>query len=255
VIFLRSPHPEGSGEGIMNKVIKNPFTDGKEKYQLYISVYQLVTTSDGSNTIFVPELGEHYHSIYGAVQESLHIFINAGLACCSANPLNIFEVGFGTGLNVLLSALRNSEEIRKINYTSVEKYPLSEDITKTLNYHLFTNKEGARIFESIHRAKWGVMQKITSNFNLLKIKADITKTSFQGSFDLIYFDAFGPDKQPEMWSKEIFEMIGAMTAVNGIFVTYSSKGDVKRRLKSCGFNVKTIPGPPGKREIIRAVKI
>jgi tRNA U34 5-methylaminomethyl-2-thiouridine-forming methyltransferase MnmC len=216
---------------------------------------ELLVTSDGSHTIYVPELDEHYHSIHGAIQESTHIFINSGFLVCKANPINIFEVGFGTGLNVLLTALNNSECPRNVNYTSVEKYPLSDDIIKSLNYQTLTGKEGKKIFDSIHSAEWNVMQKICKNFNLKKINADLINTPFSGSYDLIYFDAFGPDKQPEMWRKGIFEMIAEITAINGILVTYSAKGEVKRSLKACGFDVELIPGPPGKREIIRAVRI
>ena len=216
---------------------------------------QLVTTSDGSHTIYVPELNEHYHSIHGAVQESRHIFINAGFRFCKADPVNIFEVGFGTGLNALLTAMEVVGSDREVNYTSVEKYPLPEYISKSLNYPLYTEKEGKQIFESIHSAKWNTTKNISKNFNLKKVNADITKTIFSGSYNLIYFDAFGPDKQPEMWNKDIFEMISSITSRDGILVTYSAKGEVKRNLKACGFDVTLLPGPPGKREIIRALKI
>ena len=215
----------------------------------------LIITADGSHTIYVPELDEHYHSIHGAVQESTHIFINSGYGFCKADSINIFEVGFGTGLNALLTAMECVTGEREVNYTSVEKYPISDKILKSLNYHLFTKKEGKKIFESIHSAKWNTTKNICRNFNLKKINADITKTIFSGSYNLIYFDAFGPDKQPDMWRRNIFEMISSITARDGILVTYSAKGEVKRNLKACGFDVFLIPGPPGKREIIRAVKI
>jgi tRNA U34 5-methylaminomethyl-2-thiouridine-forming methyltransferase MnmC len=218
-------------------------------------VTEIITTADGSHTILVPELGEHYHSIHGAIQESNHIFINSGFRFSKADPLNIFEVGFGTGLNVLLTALDNTDGIRRINYTSVEKYPLSDDIIKLLNYNIITGVTGDMLFKSIHSAKWNVPQNICKNFNLTKVNADILTTPFYGNYDLIYFDAFGPDKQPEMWTIEVFEMIASITAMNGILVTYSAKGEVKRSLKACGFTVELIPGPPGKREIIRAIKI
>lgn len=215
---------------------------------------EIITTNDGSHTIFIPELGEHYHSIHGAIQESTHIFINSGLIFCKADPLNILEVGFGTGLNVLLTAINNSDGKRKINYTTVEKYPLPDEIIKSLNYHILTGEEGKRLFELIHYAKWNEVQNICKNFNLIKVNSDLLTMILKGSFDLIYFDAFGPDKQSEMWTKEIFEKISGVTNKNGILVTYSAKGEVKRNLKACGFEVNLLPGPPGKRQIIRAIK-
>ena len=226
-----------------------------EHIGIQIIMNKLVETADGSHTIYVPELDEHYHSIHGAIQESTHIFINSGFGFCKADPLNVFEVGFGTGLNALLTALTSTEGTREVNYTSVEKYPLSDDIIKSLNYHMFTGEEGENIFKMIHASKWNVLQNICKHFNLKKINADITTTSFSGIYDLIYFDAFGPDKQPEMWSRKIFEMVSEITAIGGILVTYSAKGDVKRNLRACGFDVTLLPGPPGKRQIIRAVKI
>jgi len=216
---------------------------------------ELILTSDGSHTIFVPEINEHYHSIYGAVQESLHIFIKNGLEVRTANPISILEVGFGTGLNVLLTAINSSVKNREVNYTSVEKYPIDANIISNLNHHQFAGKKGKEVFSMIHSAPWNTMVNICNNFNLKKLEADFTKEPVQGRYDLIYFDAFGPDKQPEMWTKEIFEGISSVTNNNGIFVTYSAKGDVKRSLAASGFRVTLLPGPPGKRQMIRAVKI
>jgi len=215
---------------------------------------QIITTSDGSHTIFVPELNEHYHSIHGAVQESTFIFINNGFEVCNADPLNIFEVGFGTGLNALLTAIKSRNGAREVNFTSIEKYPVDEDIISSLNHHLFTGEEGKEIYNSIHSAPWNIKVNICKNFNLKKINADFTTETLEGEYDLIYFDAFGPDKQPEMWTKEMFAGIAAITNTDGVFVTYSAKGEVKRNLIYCGFEVTLLPGPPGKRQIIRAVK-
>jgi len=219
-----------------------------------IKVNQIIRTSDGSDTIFVPELNEHYHSIHGAVQESAYIFISCGFDFCKADPINIFEVGFGTGLNALLTAIKSNNGTREVNYTSIEKYPIDESIVKSLNHHQFAGDSGKEIFNSIHSAEWNHSVNICRNFNLLKISGDFTKDILQGNYDLIYFDAFGPDKQPEMWTKEIFASVAAVTNKNGILVTYSAKGEVKRNLKACGFDVTLLPGPPGKRQIIRAVK-
>ena len=216
---------------------------------------RLITTSDGSHTIFVSDLNEHYHSVHGAVQESEFIFINNGFNFCKADPLDIFEVGFGTGLNALLTAMKSLAGEREVNYTSIEKYPLSEDIIRSLNHHFFAGKEGKVIYDLIHSSPWNIKTNISKNFNLTKINGDFTAIPLTGKFDLIYYDAFGPDKQPEMWTREMFAGIASMTNQNGVLVTYSAKGEVKRNLKSCGFDVTLLPGPPGKRQIIRAVKI
>jgi len=215
----------------------------------------LVITSDGSHTIYVPELDEHYHSIHGAVQESEFIFVRNGFDFCSADPVFIFEVGFGTGLNALLTATRSSKGKREVYYTSIEKLPLDEALTASLNHFQFAGKEGKEIFDKIHSADWGIMCNICLNFNLLKIRGDLTSYKLTGNYDLIYFDAFGPDKQPDMWTENVLARISEITKSHGILVTYSAKGEVKRRLKACGFDINLIPGPPGKREIIRATKI
>jgi tRNA U34 5-methylaminomethyl-2-thiouridine-forming methyltransferase MnmC len=216
---------------------------------------KLITTSDGSHTIYVPELDEHYHSIHGAVQESNFIYISTGFDSCMADPVSIFEVGFGTGLNALLTAMKGIHGKREINYTSIEKFPLYETMADSLNHHFFTGPDGKEIADHIHRAPWDSWVRICKNFNLMKIRGDITDFTIPGTYNLIYFDAFGPDKQPEIWTRKVFESIAAATEKNGIFVTYSSKGEVKRNLRACGFEVTLLPGPPGKRQIIRAVKI
>jgi tRNA U34 5-methylaminomethyl-2-thiouridine-forming methyltransferase MnmC len=215
---------------------------------------QLIITSDGSHTIYVPELNEHYHSIHGAVQESTFIFIKSGFDFCKADPLNIFEVGFGTGLNALLTALKSRDGEREVNYTSIEKYPVGEDIIRLLNYHHFAGLDGKEIYNLIHSSSWDININICKNFNLKKIKGDIIEETISGKYDLIYFDAFGPDKQPEMWTREIFARIAGITNKDGVFVTYSAKGEVRRNLKECGFDVELLPGPPGKRQVIRAIK-
>ena len=216
---------------------------------------QLITTADGSHTLYVPELNEHYHSIHGAVQESNIIFISAGFDRCQADPLNIFEVGFGTGLNTLLTALKSASGKREVNYTTIEKYPVGETIVSSLNHHLFAGESGKELSDLIHSAPWDRWVSICKNFNLRKINGDISDYTLSGKYELIYFDAFGPDKQPEMWTPEVFASIAAVTEKGGALVTYSAKGEVKRNLKACGFEVTLLPGPPGKRQIIRAVKI
>lgn len=216
---------------------------------------EIITTGDGSHTIFVPELNEHYHSVHGAVQESAFIFINSGFEFCKASPVNIFEVGFGTGLNAFLTAVKCMNGCRTVNYTTIEKYPLDMKFINKLNYKQYADDAGIDLFNSIHSSPWNDCLDICKNFRLTKIKGDLITDSIPGSYDLIYFDAFGPDKQPEMWTLNIFESIAAITNKEGILVTYSAKGQVKRNLRACGFEVTLLPGPPGKREIIRAIKL
>jgi tRNA U34 5-methylaminomethyl-2-thiouridine-forming methyltransferase MnmC len=216
---------------------------------------ELIITADGSHTIYVPELDEHYHSVHGAVQESEFIFINNGYDFCNSDPISILEIGFGTGLNTMLTAIKCMTGTKKVNYTSIEKYPLDEKMISTLNHHLFAGKNGKEIFNLIHSAPWNSSVNIHKNFRLIKIEADFTAGRLPGYYDLIYFDAFGPDKQPEMWTREMFSEIAAVTNKNGILVTYSAKGEVKRSLRACGFDVTLLTGPPGKRQMIRAVKI
>ena len=216
---------------------------------------QLVTTADGSHTIFVPELNEHYHSVHGAVQESEFIFIKNGFDYCNTDPVRIFEVGFGTGLNALLTAVKANDSRKEVFYTTIEKFPLDEQKINSLNHHCFAGTDGKEFFSRIHSSSWGLMCRISSFFNLLKISGDLTTDMITGNYDLIYFDAFGPDKQPEMWTREIFAKISEVTAPGGLFLTYSAKGEVKRNLRACGFTVKVTEGPPGKRHIIRAIKI
>jgi tRNA U34 5-methylaminomethyl-2-thiouridine-forming methyltransferase MnmC len=215
---------------------------------------QLIITSDGSHTIYVPDIDEHYHSVHGAIQESNHIFIKNGFEICKADPLNIFEVGFGTGLNALLTALKCLSGNKEVNYTSIEKYPLYEHIVRSLNYSDYAGENAKEIFQVIHSVPWNISVNVCKNFNLKKIEADLTTYTISGRYDLIYFDAFGPDKQPEMWTREIFDKIASITNRQGIFVTYSAKGEVRRALKSRGFEVTLLPGPPGKRHMISSVK-
>jgi tRNA U34 5-methylaminomethyl-2-thiouridine-forming methyltransferase MnmC len=218
------------------------------------SIKKIVRTADGSHTLFVPELNEHYHSVNGAVQESEYIFIKNGLESCTADPVNIFEAGFGTGLNAFLTALKITDSSITVNYTAIEKYPLTGSVIEALNYPLYAGENGVKLFNAIHSAEWGDFYPVSNNFHLRKINLDLISEAITGCYELIYFDAFGPDKQPEMWSKEVFGKISAITAKNGILVTYSAKGEVKRILRQVGFEVSLLPGPPGKRQIIRAVK-
>jgi len=154
-----------------------------------------------------------------------------------------------------MTAIEASTQKKKIFYAAIEKYPLSGSVTDELNYKDFFPIEYGYLFNMIHEAQWNSMENITDYFTLNKTECDLAKYETKEKFDLIYFDAFGPDKQPEMWTDEVFERISEMTVRNGILVTYSAKGSVRRSLKRAGFDVTLLPGPPGKRQIIRAVKI
>jgi tRNA U34 5-methylaminomethyl-2-thiouridine-forming methyltransferase MnmC len=216
---------------------------------------ELIITSDGSHSIHVPELNEHYHSIHGAVQESMIVFIQNGYDCCKAEEINILEIGFGTGLNALLTLARAFDDKRKVNYTTIEKYPLEKEITDKLNYDMYVGKRLKGMLGIIHSAPWENTNKITDSFALTKLRSDFISGDISGNYNLIYYDAFGPDKQPEMWEEPLFRKIESVTNPGALFVTYSAKGTVRRLLRSCGFEVSLVPGPPGKREMIQAVKI
>jgi tRNA U34 5-methylaminomethyl-2-thiouridine-forming methyltransferase MnmC len=216
---------------------------------------ELKITADGSHTLYLPEMDEHYHSHFGALTESEYIFINAGLKYCRQDSLRILEIGFGTGLNALLTALEAEKDKKNIYYYSIEKYPLTSGIIDSLNYRMLKGERGSLLFELIHSSSWNEPVTLTDFFTLEKKKGDFITESLPGCFDLIYFDAFGPDKQPEMWSDEIFSKISGASVTGTVFVTYSAKGKLKRTLRENGFAVEHLPGPPGKRCITRAVKL
>lgn len=217
-------------------------------------MYILEKTADGSHTFFVPELNEHYHSTNGALTESRHVFINAGLNQIDQKEISILEIGFGTGLNAILTYLEAKSKNIHIHYTSIELYLVDQTLVKKLN---FPDEIGIEysIFEFLHDCEWDKETRIDSFFTLHKIKGDLTKTRFNRSFDLIYFDAFAPDKQPEMWSPEIFSHLFNQTNPGGILTTYCAKGSVRRILQAAGYITERLSGPPGKREMLRARKI
>ncbi len=221
---------------------------------------KIIITGDGSHTIFVPELDETYHSAHGAVQESRHVFIEAGLDFyvknSSAKTVRIFEVGFGTGLNALLTALYARNHIISIRYAGIEAYPLQRDEWSALNYPGAVAAPGAyELFQKIHEAPWDENYEISSFFMLKKINGMIAEYEAGEKYDICYFDAFAPSKQPEMWDMKILEKIHGLLAPGGVFVTYSARGQLKRDLRSLGMEVAALPGPPGKKEMVRAVKV
>lgn len=217
---------------------------------------EIEKTADGSYTLFVPELDEHYHSVKGALTESEHIFINMGLKhSCAENP-HILEIGFGTGLNAFLTSIEAKKGKRNIFYTTIEKYPLDMETIKLLDYPDLIAPEENELFYSIHNAGWNSPQTVSDHFTIEKIEGDFTEYRFREGYDIIYFDAFAPEKQPEMWSQKLFDSLFSILNENGILTTYCAKGAVRRMLKTAGFTVERLPGPPGgKREILRGTKI
>jgi len=214
---------------------------------------EIIESTDGSHTLFVPELDEHYHSVHGAIQESMHVFIEAGLRNQEKIELNIFEAGFGTGLNALLTLNEALDNNLKIHFTSIEKYPLSKEEASHLNYAKLLEKN-QKEFTFMHEANWEETVPVNSSFSLEKLKGDLKNISLTKKYDLIYFDAFAPEKQPDLWSEEIFQKMYDISAPNGILVTYCAKGVVRRTMQAVGYTVERIPGPPGKRQMLRATK-
>ena len=216
---------------------------------------KLEQTADGSYTLYVPELDEHYHSVKGALTESQHIFIDMGLSHCTVDHPHTLEIGLGTGLNCFLTYLASTEKNRNIHYTGIERYQLSEETIQQLDYATLIGKGHAKAYHAIHEAEWEKDVRLSETFTLHKIEGDFTQYNFQGKYDLVYFDAFAPEKQPEMWEQSLFELLYKVMNPGGILTTYCAKGIVRRMLQTAGFIVERLPGPPGgKREILRATK-
>jgi tRNA U34 5-methylaminomethyl-2-thiouridine-forming methyltransferase MnmC len=219
---------------------------------------KVILTSDGSHTILLPELNVTYHSIHGAVQESKHVFIEAGLK--SLNPagktiVKIFEMGFGTGLNALLTMIEAEKLERAIHYEAIEQFPLDNNEIGSLNYCKQLDREDLQpVFEQLHHCECDKQIELTSRFIFKKIQANLLNFGIPKTFELIYFDAFAPNVQPELWTKEIFDKMFEMLEPGGILVTYCSKGDVRRAMQAAGFTIEKLPGPKGKREIITAFR-
>jgi len=221
--------------------------------------FKIINTEDGSNSIFVPSLQETYHSTFGAVTESQYVFIQEGLNyflnANNKSQVNILEVGFGTGLNALLTLSFCEQWNFPIDYTTLEPFPLDEEITNTLNFcenQLLFRKELK--FQQLHAADWGKKVAITKNFELSKIKKRLEEFKHPHQFDLIYFDAFAPNKQPEVWEIDVLAHATGMLAENGMLVTYCASRQFRRNLTALGLEVEVLKGPPGKLEMVRAVK-
>ena len=219
---------------------------------------EIILTADGSHTVQVNEMNVTYHSHHGAVQESRHVFVEAGFLhkaeqLPKEEPMRIFEMGFGTGLNALLTLVEAEKLERQVRYTAIENFPLSEAEASALNYAELV-PASKELFKKLHGAEWNVDVILSEYFTVKKIKADLLSQPFDESFHLIYYDAFAPAAQPELWTEEIFRKLFQMLLPGEILVTYCSKGDVRRAMMAACFLVQKIPGPKGKREMVRATR-
>jgi len=220
---------------------------------------KIIITDDGSTTIHLPEWDEQYHSKFGALQEARHVFIQMGLYKVfereELSEISILEIGFGTGLNALVTWQGANKKKVLIEYTGVEAYPVSSEEVEHLNFaKMLEEPVAASVFEKMHKTEWETPQHVSEFFNLTKQQKYFQEINDVNKYDLIYFDAFGAGIQPDLWTEEIFEKMYKATRNNGILVTYAAKGSVRRAMLQVGFKVERLPGPPGKREMLRATK-
>lgn len=214
---------------------------------------QLQLTDDGSATIYIPEIDEHYHSVKGAITESRHIYRNCAFLHhpSTDKTLRLLEVGFGTALNASLTAMAASAAHR-VHYIALERFPISIEMAQTLGYEQFIDPD---IFQALHKAPWNESISINEYFELEKRLCDFTCDSLPNSIDIVYLDSFAPEKQPEMWTNEALSRLVNVMNPGAILTTYCAKGEIRRRLQALGLVVERIAGPPGgKREILRATK-
>lgn len=216
---------------------------------------EVVETNEGIHALINNRIKEHYHSLHGSVQESIHVFIKNGLLSVNKNlpEIKILEMGFGTGLNAILTLRENQVLQKRIHYTTVEAFPLPVSITDKLNYFEYFGKPLQPFFQKIHACNWFENVSL-GNFVLHKIEADMLDLQLDGGYDLVYYDAFSPTYQPELWTFEVLHKIYDACNKGAVLVTYCSKGTVKKTLENIGFKVESLDGPRGKREMIRAVK-
>jgi len=217
---------------------------------------RVITTSDGSKTIQIEDWNEQYHSVHGAVQEAEHVFIKNGLSLFQNRGISILEIGFGTGLNALITLIRSKELNLKVHYAGVEAYPVSKDELDQLNYISCLNAtDFKQEFRKMHTSPWERDVSISEDFTLHKRQQDFSEIKDISAFDLVYFDAFGARVQPELWTEIIFKKMFEAMKPNSILVTYSAKGSVRRAMQAVRFEVERLPGPPGKREMLRATRV
>jgi tRNA U34 5-methylaminomethyl-2-thiouridine-forming methyltransferase MnmC len=216
---------------------------------------RIISSNDGSHTIYREDIDEHYHSIHGSIQESIHVFIEAGLKTFikknKKKEINILEIGFGTGLNALLTNQETKQLKQIVNYHTLEPLPIEYSLIKNLNF----KKINSKVFSLIHNLEWNCNHSINNFFTFFKEKITFEDFNSKIKYDIIYYDAFGPNSQKEMWTLDVFEKLYSLLNSSGILVTYCAKGQVRRDLKSVGFEMERLPGPIGKREMLRASKI
>ncbi|MEW7281065.1 tRNA (5-methylaminomethyl-2-thiouridine)(34)-methyltransferase MnmD [Aquimarina sp. 2201CG1-2-11] len=220
---------------------------------------EIIVTNDGSKTIHLPDINEQYHSKHGAINEAKHVFIDYGLQHILAKnkhkSLTILEIGFGTGLNGFITLLESEKMEIPIGYTGVEAYPVTLDEARLMNYPQTLNAMDKKaIFDKLHQSEWEHATEIVKDFVLIKRKQLFEDITDQNCFDLIYFDAFGARVQPDLWTVDIFRKMYEAIRLGGVLVTYAAKGSVRRAMQEVGFEVERLPGPPGKREMLRATK-
>ncbi len=222
---------------------------------------EIFTTEDGSSSLFIPELNEQYHSKHGAIQEAQHVYLKSGLIYFTerflpTTTINVLEIGLGTGLDALLTAELADCKRQSIAYTGLEAYPVKQKEWEMLNYpEQLSWGKAAEVFSRIHQSPWEETTALTDYFSLYKRQMRFEDFSDRETYHVIYFDAFGAQVQPELWEERIFKAMYDSLKSQSVLVTYSAKGSVKRALKAVGFEVEKIPGPPGKREMLRAVKL
>lgn len=216
---------------------------------------EIIFTKDGSSSLYIPELNETYHSRFGAIQEAKHVFIKNGLSLCTDKVISVLEIGFGTGLNAFITYLETLKSNQNINYVALEAYPVEQELVSQLNYVSQLNAlDYQTIFNEMHQSSWEVENQISANFNLTKKQQKFEDITDQNTFNLIYFDAFGFDVQPELWNEVMFQNMYQALQFKGVLVTYACRSSIKKAMLSAGFTVEKLPGAPGKREMLRAIK-
>lgn len=222
---------------------------------------EIIITTDGSHSIAIPEMGVTYHSTHGAVQESMHVFIASGYRFITEKmktpaPVSVFEMGFGTGLNALLTLIEAEKDQQQVYYETIDAFPLDTSITRQLNYCALLQRPDLQVaFEQLHSCRWNTVVEISPCFSIKKIHATLTGyTAPANHFSVIYFDAFAPDTQPDVWTQTVFEKLYNCIQPGGILTTYCSKSIVRKAMIAAGWVVEKIPGPPHKREMQRAFK-
>lgn len=218
---------------------------------------KLIETEDGSHSLYSEEFQVSYHSKFGAIQETKHVFIDAGLRYKAVlkKDLKVLDIGFGTGLNAFMTLLEAEKKGLQVDYTGVEAFPVDWETAQKLNYAELTgHPEKEKDFHQLHGDNWGETIKYSDTFTATKMKKKFQDLNFDAQFDIIYFDAFAPGSQPELWEQPVMQIMHDALVKGGVLVTYCAKGDVKRTLKAIGFEVEKLLGPPGKREMTRAIK-